>query len=66
MSISNTTAEKLAALNVNLEVAAEASYSSTTVEKLVRIVSSNNLHIKIHAGSYSSTGAREIRKDWRL
>lgn len=62
MSISSTTAEKLAAMNVNLEITANANYSSTTVEKLVKIVAGNNLQITIHAESYSSTSLEKFAK----
>ena len=62
MGITSTTAEKLANLNVNLEITPEAKYTSTTVEKLVKIVTKNNLHITIHAGSYTSTSLEKFAK----
>ncbi len=62
MSISSATAEKLAVLNVNLEITAESKYSSETVEKLVKIVSDNNLQITIHAAKYSSASLEKFAK----
>ena len=48
MSITSTTAEKLANLNVNLEITPEANYTSTTVEKLVKIKSRNGYGSLVH------------------
>ncbi|QKM51742.1 hypothetical protein B7760_05820 (plasmid) [Burkholderia glumae] len=62
MTISSTTAEKLANLNVNLEITANSKFTSTTVEKLVKIVTSKNLHITIHAGNYTSTSLERFAK----
>lgn len=62
MSLSSTTAEKLAKLNINLEITTESKYSSTTVEKLITIVVNNNLQIKVHAENYSSTTLEKFAK----
>lgn len=62
MSISSTTAEKLATMNVNLEISAESKYSASAVEKLVEIVTDNNLHIKIHAGTRSADSLMKFAK----
>lgn len=62
MSITSATAEKLANLNVNLEITPEANYTSATVEKLVKIVTENNLHITIHAGKYTSSSLEKFAR----
>jgi len=62
MAISSTTAEKLANIGVNIEIMADSNYSSTTVEKIVRIVASKNLHVTIHAANYSSTSLEKFAK----
>jgi hypothetical protein len=62
MGITSATAEKLANLNVNLEITAESNYSSATVEKLIKIVVGNNLHITIHAANYSAASIEKFAK----
>jgi ABC-type Zn uptake system ZnuABC Zn-binding protein ZnuA len=62
MGISSATAEKLAKLNVNLEITAESNYSPATVENLVKIVAGNNLHITIHAANYPAASIEKFAK----
>lgn len=62
MSITSAAAEKLATMNINLEITPEASYTPTTVEKLIKTVTKNNLHITIHAGSYTPTSLEKFAK----
>ena len=55
-------AEKIAAMNVNLEITSESNLSATTIEKLVRTVTEKNLHIKIHAANHEFSWIEKFAK----
>ena len=60
MTVSSDSARKLASLGGNLEITSGSKFSSASVEALVKIVVSNDGHIKIHASNFSSASLQKF------
>jgi hypothetical protein len=62
MSITSVSAKELAKLGANLEITADADFTSPSVKEIVKIVVSKGKHITVHAGPYTSPSLKEMVK----
>ncbi len=60
MPITSNTAKDLVRLGANIEITTDANYTSVTVKEIVRIASSKESHVLVHAGNYTSDTLKDI------
>lgn len=60
--MNSSSAKEVATLGANIEITPDASFNSSSVKEIIKIVVSKGKHITVHSSKYNSSSVKEMVK----